>query len=93
MTTFMKAFQTGDNSQFDIGNTAFDSKSVNGAYDWLLSLSPPVLEGVGETAKGKNFRNATFTRRTHCSPALFLMGLSWVVLGRPKTKFGDSSGN
>jgi hypothetical protein len=68
-----------NNSQLDIGNTAFDSKSVNGAYDWLLPLSPPVLEGVGETAKGKNFRNATFIRRTYCSPALFLMGLSWVT--------------
>lgn len=66
-------------SQIDIGNAAFDTKSVNGAYDWLSPLSPPVLNGVRETAKGKNFRNATFRLRSHCSTALFLMGLNWVA--------------
>ena len=69
-----------DNSQFDIGNAAFDSKSVKGAYDWLLPLSPPVLQGVSETSSGRrNFKRATFTRRASCSPALFLMGLSWMA--------------
>ena len=63
----------------DIAN-AFSTKSVNGAYDWLLPLSPPVLEGVGETSPGRrNFRNTTFTLRSHCSPALFLIGLSWMA--------------
>lgn len=64
------------------GNTAdaFSPKSVNSAYDWLLPLSPPVLEGVSETASGRrNFKKATFTRRASCSPALFLMGLSWMA--------------
>ena len=69
-----------DNSQFDIGNAAFDSKSVKGAYDWLLPLSPPVLQGVSETSSGRrDFKKATFTRRASCSPALFLMGLSWMA--------------
>ena len=59
---------------------AFSSKSVNGAYDWLLPLDPPVLKDVSETSTGrKNFRRASFTRRTRCSSALFLMGLSWVA--------------
>ncbi|MCY3723777.1 MAG: hypothetical protein OXG97_16270 [Candidatus Poribacteria bacterium] len=58
---------------------AFDRKSVNHAYDWLLPLSPSVLKDVRETTNGKNFKNATFTRRTHCSTALFLMGLDWVA--------------
>ena len=57
---------------------AFSTKSVNSAYDWLLQLSPLVLQGVSETSSGRrNFRNAIFTRRSYCSPALFLMGLSW----------------
>lgn len=64
-------------SQIDIENAAFDTKSVNGAYDWLSSLS--VFEGIRETSKGKNFRNATFKMRDHCSTALFLMGLDWVA--------------
>ena len=69
-----------DNSQLDIGNAAFDSKSVKGAYDWLLPLSPPVLQGVSETPSGsRNFKKTTFIRRTSCSPALFLMGLSWMA--------------
>ena len=69
-----------DNSQLDYGNAAFDSKSVKGAYDWLLPLSPPVLQGVSETSSGRrNFRNAIFIRRASCSPALFLMGLSWMA--------------
>lgn len=77
-----------DNCQFDIGNAAFDSKSVNGAYDWLLPLLPPVFENVQETAKGRrNFKNATFTLRSHCSPALFLLGLSWVAR-ESGTEFG-----
>ena len=68
-----------DENQGNIAD-AFSSKSVNGAYDWLLPLSPPVLEGVSETSTGrKNFRKATFTRRAHCSAALFLMGLNWVA--------------
>lgn len=59
---------------------AFSSKSVNGAYDWLLPLTPPVLKDVSETSTGRRyFGKASFTRRTHCSPALFLMGLSWVA--------------
>ena len=64
-------------SPIDIGNAAFDTKSVNGAYDWLSSLS--VFEGVRETTKGKNFRNATLKIRDHCSTVLFLMGLDWVA--------------
>ena len=68
-----------DETHGDIAN-AFSSKSVNGAYDWILPLSPPVLEGVNETSMGKrNFRKATFIRRSHCSTALFLMGLSWIA--------------
>ncbi len=59
---------------------AFSSKSVNGAYDWILPLSPFVLEGVSESLDGKrNFTKANFARRNFCSPALFLMGLSWVA--------------
>ena len=59
---------------------AFSSKSVNGAYDWVLPLDPPVLKDVSETSTGRrNFRRASFTRRTRCSSALFLMGLSWVT--------------
>ncbi len=65
--------------EIDSEKAAFDAKSANHAYDWLLPLSPPVLEGVRETAKGRNFTNATFTRRSHCSTALFLMGLDWVA--------------
>ncbi|MYB94330.1 hypothetical protein F4054_17555 [Candidatus Poribacteria bacterium] len=65
--------------EIDPEKAAFDGKSVNHAYDWLLPLSPPVLEGVRERANGRNFRNATFTRRSHCSTALFLMGLDWVA--------------
>ena len=65
---------------FDIRNAAFDSKSVKGAYDWLLPLSPPVFKGVSESSSGRrNFKKATFIRRTSCSPALFLMGLSWMA--------------
>ena len=71
----------------DIAN-AFSSKSVNGAYDWLLPLSPVVLKDVRETTRGRNFQNATFNRRTHCSLALFLMGLSWVAR-EAGNKFGD----
>ena len=72
----------------DIAN-AFSPKSVNGAYDWLLPLSPPVLEGVNETSTGRrNFRKASFTRRAYCSPALFLMGLSWVAR-EASHQFGD----
>lgn len=69
---------TLDTIHGDIAN-AFSAKSVNGAYDWLSPLKPPVFEGVRETTKGKNFRSATFTRRSHCSTALFLMGLDWVA--------------
>ena len=65
--------------EIDPEKAAFDAKSANHAYDWLLPLSPPVLEGVKETANGRNFGNATFTRRSHCSTALFLMGLDWVA--------------
>ncbi len=68
-----------DETHGDIAN-AFSSKSVNGAYDWLLPLRPPVLEGVSETSTGRrNFGKATFARRSYCSPALFLMGLSWML--------------
>ncbi|MDE0014947.1 MAG: hypothetical protein OXU51_02085 [Candidatus Poribacteria bacterium] len=65
--------------EIDQERAAFDGKSVNHAYDWLLPLSPPVLKDVRETANGRNFTNATFTRRSHCSTALFLMGLDWVA--------------
>ena len=65
-------------SQGSIAN-AFSTKSVNGAYDWLSALSPSVLKDIKETAKGKNFKKAIFARRTHCSSALFLMGLSWIT--------------
>ncbi len=72
----------------DIAN-AFSSKSVNGAYDWMLPLSPPVFSGVGETATGRrNFTKAVFTRRSYCSAALFLMGLDWVAR-EAKIKFGE----
>ena len=72
----------------DIAN-AFSAKSVNGAYDWLLPLSPPVLEGVSETSTGRrNFRKANFTRRSYCSPALFLMGLNWVAR-EAGNRYGD----
>lgn len=68
-----------DEASGDIAN-AFSVKSVNGVYDWILPLSPPVLHGVSETATGRrNFRNATFSRRAYCSSALFLQGLSWVA--------------
>ena len=65
----------------NLGNiaNAFSGKSINGACDWLLPLTPPVLEGVKETAKGRNFGNTTFTRRSYCSTALFLMALDWVA--------------
>jgi len=76
-------------SQVNIGNAAFDSKSVKGAYDWLLPLRPSVIQGVSETSTGRrNFRKATFTRRTHCSAALFLMGLSWMAR-EAGNKFGE----
>ena len=72
----------------DIAN-AFSTKSVNGAYDWLLPLSPSVLEGVSETPTGRrNFRRATFVRRSYCSPALFLMGLGWLAR-EAEIKFGE----
>ena len=75
-------------SQGDIAN-AFSSKSVNSAYDWLSHLGPSVLKGVSETSTGRrNFRKASFTRRSHCSPALFLMGLSWVAK-EAGNEFGD----
>jgi hypothetical protein len=68
-----------DERQGDIAD-AFSTKSVNSGYDWLLSLSPPVLQGVSATPSGRrNFKNATFARRSYCSPALFVMGLSWVM--------------
>lgn len=59
---------------------AFSTKSVNSVYDWLLPVSPPVLQGISNTPSGRrNFRNAIFTRRASCSPAMFLMGLSWLA--------------
>ena len=68
---------------------AFSIKSVNSAYDWLLPLLPPVLNGVSENAKGRrNFKKVTFTRRSYCSLALFVMGLSWVIR-RAGNEFGD----
>lgn len=71
----------------DLGESHVNSRSasvnrssVTNTYGWLLPLSPPVLKGVRENANGtKDFRHAGFTRRPHCSPALFLMGLSWVM--------------
>ena len=66
-------------SQVNIANSSVDHRTVTNTYDWLLSLSPPVLEGVIDQANGKSFRNATFNQRAFCSPALFLMGLSWVA--------------
>jgi hypothetical protein len=68
-----------DEDQSNIAD-AFSTKSVNSAYDWLLPLSPPVLQGVSETSSGRrNFKKATFALRASCSPALFLMGLSWMA--------------
>ena len=77
-----------DEDQSNIAD-AFSTKSVNSAYDWLLPLSPPVLQGVSETSSGRrNFKKATFARRSYCSPALFVMGLSW-VLREAGNEFGD----
>lgn len=68
---------------------AFSSKSVSGAYDWMLPLSPPVFSGVSETSTGRrNFTKAVFAQRSYCSPALFLMGLDWVAR-ESKIKFGE----
>ena len=68
---------------------AFSTKSVNSAYDWLLPLSPPVLDGISENVKGRrNFKKATFIRRSYCSPALFVMGLNW-VMREAGNEFGD----
>ena len=54
---------------------AFSTKSVNGAYDWLLPLSPPVLEGVSETSTGRrNFRKANLTRPILLFPRAFSNG-------------------
>ena len=87
------SYQTGhqidiETDASDRKKEAFDRKSVNHAYDWLLALSPPVLKGVRETANGRNFKNATFTRRSYCSTALFLMGLDWVARESGNT-YGD----
>jgi len=77
-----------DETHGNIAN-AFSSKSVNGAYDWLLPLQPPVIEGVSETSTGRrNFKKASFTRRAYCSPALFLMGLGWMAR-EAGNQFGD----
>ena len=65
--------------QVNSGNTSVDKRTVTNTYDWLLPLSPSVFEGVSEQANGKSFKNATFTQRAFCSPALFLMGLSWIA--------------
>ena len=69
----------------DIGS-AFSNKSINDAYDWLMPLDPPVL--VAGEAGGNSFKGATFTRRAFCSPALFVMGLGYIVR-ESNTEFGD----
>ena len=51
------SYQTGhqidiEADAFDQKKEAFDRKSVNHAYDWLLPLSPPVFKDVRETANG-----------------------------------------
>ena len=68
---------------------AFSTKSVNSVYDWLLPISPSMLQGVSEISSGRrNFKKATFARRSYCSPALFVMGLSW-VMREAGNEFGD----
>lgn len=59
--------------------TAISEKSVNGVYDWLLPLDPAVLCGVEETAAGRQFRDATFQRRSYCSASLVMMALMWLA--------------
>ena len=77
-----------DERQSNIAD-AFSTKSVNSAYDWLLPISPSMLQGVSETSSGRrNFKKATFARRSYCSPALFVMGLSW-VMREAGNEFGD----
>jgi hypothetical protein len=70
----------------DVGN-AFSNKSINDAYDWLLPLEPPVMYGV-EGIQIKSYKNATFKQRQFCSPALFIMGLAYVVR-EEGYQFGD----
>ena len=66
----------------DIGN-AFSSKSINDAYDWLLPLEPPVLDGVSVGTQAKSFKNATY-----CQTELFVMGLAYVAR-ESGNNFGD----
>jgi len=70
-----------------IGN-AFSSKSINDAYDWLLPLEPPVLDGVSVGSQARSFRSATFRRRQFCSTALFVMGLAYIAR-ESGSDFGD----
>ena len=69
----------------DIGN-AFSNKSINDAYDWLLSLEPPVL--VNGEVGGKSLKDATFSQRAFCSTSLFVMALGYIVR-ESDTTFGD----
>jgi len=76
-----------DTTISDIGN-AFSSKSINDAYDWLLPLEPPVLDGVSVGSQARSFRSATFSRRQFCSTALFVMGLAYIAR-ESGSDFGD----
>lgn len=71
----------------DIGN-AFSNKSITDAYDWLIPLDPPVLEGVIESTSGRNFKQASFRRRGYCSTPLFLMAVDY-VLSETEQQYGD----
>lgn len=76
-------------SHINSRSASVNRRSVPNAYSWLLPLSPAVLKGVTANENGvKNFRHAVFTRRSYCSPALFLMGLSWVIR-EAGNQFGD----
>ncbi len=71
----------------EIGD-AFSNKSINDAYDWLLSLEPPVLLDVTVGAQIKSFKNAKFERRPYCSTALFVLGLAYIIR-ESENNFGD----
>lgn len=61
----------------EIGN-AFSDKSINDAYDWLIPLDPPVMQGV-EGSQINVYKKAEFKQRPFCSPALFILALAYVI--------------
>lgn len=71
----------------ETGN-AFSNKSITDAYDWLLPLDPPVMEGVIESAAGRIFRQASFGRRSYCSTPLFLMAIDY-LMSETGQQYGD----